>query len=53
MMQGRNYVIPDDVKAMALDVMRHRISLSYKAEADEKSTDNIINDLLDSIPYGK
>ena len=53
MMQGRDYVIPDDVKAMAPDVMRHRISISYKAEADEKTTDSIINDLLDSIPYGK
>ena len=53
MMQGRNYVIPDDVKAIAPDVMRHRISISYKAEADEKSSDHIVNELLESIPYGK
>ena len=50
MMQGRNYVIPDDVKAIAPDVMRHRISISYKAEADEKSSDHIVNELLGIYP---
>ena len=50
-MQGRDFVLPDDVKTMALDVMRHRISISYKAEADEKTTDDIIKELLSSITY--
>ncbi|MDD7985406.1 MoxR family ATPase [Lentisphaera marina] len=51
MMQARDFVLPDDVKVMAKDVMRHRISISYKAEADEKTTDDIINELLSAITY--
>ncbi|MDY6844337.1 MAG: MoxR family ATPase [Thermodesulfobacteriota bacterium] len=48
-LNGRGYVTPQDVKSMALDVMRHRIILSYEAEAEAKSTDSIINSLLERI----
>ena len=45
----RAYVIPEDVKAIAHDVMRHRIGLSYEAEADEISTDKIISEIISVV----
>ncbi len=48
-LNGRGYVTPQDVKSMAPDVLRHRIIISYEAEADGKSTDDIINALLERI----
>ncbi|TFG65310.1 MAG: AAA family ATPase [Spirochaetales bacterium] len=47
---GRTHVLPDDIKRMALPVMRHRILLSYEAEAIEKSADDVLLELLDTIP---
>jgi len=49
-MQGRGYVTPEDVKRLAYDVMRHRITLTYEAEADEISTDEVVAAVLDSVP---
>jgi MoxR-like ATPase len=46
---GRGYVTPQDVKSMAPDVLRHRIILSYEAEAEGRSTDDIIDVLLERI----
>jgi MoxR-like ATPase len=48
-LQGRGYVTPQDVKAMAPDILRHRIILSYEAEAEGKSADDIIDTLLERI----
>ncbi len=48
-LNGRGYVTPQDVKSMAPDVLRHRILLSYEAEAEEKSTDDLIKVLLERI----
>jgi len=48
-LEGRGYVTPQDVKSMAPDVLRHRIILSYEAEAEEMSTDDIITRLLERI----
>ncbi|HBF43361.1 MAG TPA: ATPase [Desulfobacteraceae bacterium] len=48
-LNGRGYVTPLDVKSMAPDVLRHRIILSYEAEADEKTTDDLIEILLERI----
>ena len=48
-LQGRDYVIPDDIKAMAFDVMRHRIILSYEAEAEDISTESIIETVLENV----
>lgn len=45
----RAYVIPEDVKAIAADVMRHRIGLSYEAEADEISADKIITEIISVV----
>ena len=48
-LNGRGYVTPQDVKEMAPDVLRHRISLSYEAEAEGKSADDVIATLLERI----
>jgi MoxR-like ATPase len=48
-LNGRGYVTPQDVKSMAPDVLRHRIILSYEAEAEAKSTDDLIHILLERI----
>ena len=48
-LQGRGYVIPEDVRAICHDVMRHRIGLTYEAEANNISSDDIITDILDKV----
>jgi len=48
--RGRNYALPQDVLDMALDVMRHRIVLSYEALSDNVTGDDIISKILDRIP---
>lgn len=48
-LQGRGYVIPEDVRAVCHDVMRHRIGLTYEAEANNITSDDIINDILDKV----
>jgi MoxR-like ATPase len=45
----RGYVIPEDVRAVAYDVLRHRIGLSYEAEAENITTEDIITKILDTI----
>ncbi len=47
---GRGYVTPDDVKSAALDVMRHRLRISYEAEAEGISSEDIIRKILDTVP---
>lgn len=49
-MQHRGYVTPEDVREIALDVLRHRILLSYEAEAEDVSPEDIINKLMETIP---
>ena len=49
-LSGRDYATPDDVKAMALDALRHRIVLSYEAEADQVTADDVIARLLTALP---
>jgi len=48
--RGRNYVLPQDVLDMALDVMRHRLVLSYEALSDNVTGDDILDRILDRIP---
>lgn len=45
----RGYVIPEDVRAVCNDVLRHRIGLSYEAEAENVSSENIINEILNTV----
>jgi MoxR-like ATPase len=49
LLEGRTFVIPEDVKALAPPVLRHRIILTYEAEAEDLSTDQIIADILKSV----
>lgn len=48
-MEGRSYATPHDVKSLAPDVLRHRVSLSYEAEAEGQSADDVIGIILDSV----
>ncbi len=47
---GRGYVTPDDVKEAAADVMKHRIRISYEAEAESITSEDIIRKILDTVP---
>jgi MoxR-like ATPase len=49
-LQGRDFVIPDDVKALALPVLRHRLTMSPGAEIEGLTTDRILREILDQIP---
>ncbi len=48
-MNGRGFVIPDDVKAIAKDVMRHRIGITYEAEAENVTSEMLVDDILKTI----
>jgi MoxR-like ATPase len=48
-LKGRAFVIPEDVKALAQDVLRHRIGLTFEAEAEEISSEEIVNRILAKI----
>lgn len=47
--QGRAFVVPEDIRAVALDVMQHRIGLTYEAEAEDMSAANIINKIISRV----
>lgn len=49
MLDGRGYVMPEDVKAVAHDVLRHRVLLTYEAEAEEMTSDKIIDMVISKI----
>jgi MoxR-like ATPase len=49
-LSGRDYVNPDDVKAVLHDVFRHRIVLSYEALAEDQSADGILEELIQHVP---
>lgn len=49
-LEGRGYVIPDDIKAISKDVLRHRIGLTYEAEAENISSEQIIDELIKLVP---
>ncbi len=49
-LQGRGYVTPQDVKSIAPDILRHRIIVSYEAEAEELTSEMIIDKILSAIP---
>ncbi|MDR1840598.1 MAG: hypothetical protein LBQ86_01570 [Holophagales bacterium] len=49
-LSGRNYVLPDDVVSLAPDVLRHRLLLTFEAEADSIDADQVIKSLMTSIP---
>lgn len=48
-LNGRGYVTPEDIKAIGLDVLRHRVLLSYEAEAENMSADQIVKQIFDAV----
>ncbi len=49
-LKGRGFVIPEDVKAVGADILRHRVIVSYEAEAEEMTSEDIIKKVFDQIP---
>jgi MoxR-like ATPase len=49
-LQGRGYVTPQDVKSIGPDVLRHRVIVTYEAEAEEVSADTVVKRLFDGVP---
>ncbi len=49
-LRGRNYVLPDDVKAMGPDVLRHRLITSFEADAEEVTSDDIVARIFGAVP---
>ena len=49
-LRGRGYVTPQDVKSIALDVLRHRVAITYEAEAEDKTSEIILQKILDELP---
>jgi MoxR-like ATPase len=49
-LSGRHYVTPQDVKTIAMDVLRHRVSVTYEAEAENVSSEDVIQKILDALP---
>ncbi len=50
LVQGRDYAVPHDVKSLARDVLRHRVVVSYEADAEGLSADDVLTRILDRIP---
>ncbi len=50
LLAGRNYVAPEDVKAMAPDVLRHRLVVSFEAEAEDLRPEQLVRQVLDKLP---
>ncbi|HEY0454923.1 MAG TPA: MoxR family ATPase, partial [Verrucomicrobiae bacterium] len=49
-LKGRGYVTPQDVKTIGMDVLRHRVTITYEAEAEEKTSESIIQKIFDELP---
>ncbi|HEV2130166.1 MAG TPA: MoxR family ATPase, partial [Longimicrobiaceae bacterium] len=49
-LRGRNYVSPDDVKAIGADVLRHRVLTTYEAEAEEVTSDDLVRRVFEVVP---
>ena len=48
-LQGRGYVTPQDIKSIGMDVLRHRVIVSYEAEAEEKTSEDIVKKIFDEV----
>jgi MoxR-like ATPase len=49
LLAGRGYVTPQDVKSIAPDILRHRVIVTYEAEAEEKTSDDLVQQILDNV----
>lgn len=50
LLNGKNFVTPQNVKTVAYDVMRHRIILNYEGQAENVKTDDIVSEILSKVP---
>ena len=50
LLQGRDYVVPEDVKAFAHEVLRHRIILTFEALADGVNSDQVVDSIVQAVP---
>lgn len=50
LLAGRGYVTPQDVKNIGMDVLRHRVTITYEAEAEEKTSEDIVRQIFDTVP---
>ena len=50
MLQGRGYVTPQDVKSIGPDILRHRVIVTYEAEAEDVTSDSIVKSVFDGVP---
>lgn len=50
LLQGRDYVIPEDVKAFAHEVLRHRILMTFEALADGVTSDQVVDSIVQAVP---
>jgi len=50
LLQGRDYVIPQDIKEIGMDVLRHRVIPSYEAEAEEITSESLVTSILEAVP---
>lgn len=48
-LRRRGYVVPEDIRAVGMDVLRHRITISYEAEAEEITSENVITKMFNTI----
>jgi MoxR-like ATPase len=53
LMQQRDYVIPQDVKDVAHDILRHRLAISYRAEAESMTSDDLLDQILAQVPVSE
>jgi MoxR-like ATPase len=49
-LKGRGYVTPQDVKSIGMDVLRHRVAITYEAEAENKTSETVIQRIFDELP---
>jgi MoxR-like ATPase len=49
LLQGRGYVTPQDVKSIGMDVLRHRVIITYEAEAEEKTSEDVVSHIFDNV----
>jgi len=49
-LQGRGYVTPQDVKSIGMDILRHRVIVTYEAEAEDKTSEDVIQKVFDNVP---
>ena len=49
MLAGRGFVTPQDVKTIGMDVLRHRVIITYEAEAEEKTAEDVVQQIMDTV----